>query len=336
MPCHDYTAPLLLRNPHLQTFLASSRIRTRGPNPMVAAAREIVIATSEGIRLLGALSTPPGPARGLAVLLHGWEGSMDSTYVQRTGRALFDRGFAVFRLNYRDHGRSHHLNTGIFYAVKDLEVFDAVRQAAAAAAELPVYLVGFSLGGNFALRIARRTADAPIPALAHVVAVSPVLDPEASTDRVDRHPLIRSYFLKKWRRSLAIKQALYPERYDFRAAMRLETVRATTARLVAGHSDYPSLDAYFQGYTLTGDHLSGLQVPTTLVTAADDPVIPVEDFRRLNPAPTTRVVIRPHGGHLGFLEGLALRSRYERDLPHFFEALQAADGACIPCRQDID
>ena len=336
MPCRDYIAPVLLRNRHLQTFLASSRIRARGPDPMATAARELVLTTSEGIRLLGALSTPPGPARGLAVLLHGWEGSMDSTYLRRTGRALFRRGFAVFRLNYRDHGRSHHLNTGIFYAVKDLEVFEAVGQAARLHPRLPAYLVGFSLGGSFALRIARRTADAPIPTLAHVVAVSPVLDPAASTDRVDRHPLIRSYFLKKWRRSLAIKQALYPERYDFRAAMRLETVRATTARLVAGHSDYPSLDAYFQGYTLTGDQLSGVQVPTTLVTAADDPVIPVEDFRRLNLAPTTRVVIRPHGGHLGFLEGLALRSRYERDLPDFFESLQAADGACIPCRQDID
>jgi hypothetical protein len=336
VPCCDYTAPFLLRNPHLQTFLASSRIRTRGPNPMVAAARETILETSEGIRLLGALSTPPGPARGLAVLLHGWEGSMDSTYVQRTGGALFDRGFAVFRLNYRDHGRSHHLNTGIFYAVKDLEVFDAVRQAAAAATELPVYLVGFSLGGNFALRIARRAAVDPIPALAHVVAVSPVLDPEASTDRVDRHPLIRCYFMRKWRRSLSIKQALYPDRYNFIAAMRLETVRATTARLVADHSDYPSLDAYFRGYTLTGDRLRGLQVPTTLVTAADDPVIPVEDFRRLSLAPSTRVVIRPYGGHLGFLEGLSLRSRYERDLPDFFEALQAAGPACNPPRPSIE
>ena len=336
MPCRDYIAPVLLRNRHLQTFLASSRIRARGPDPMAAAARELVLTTSEGIRLLGALSTPPGPARGLAVLLHGWEGSMDSTYLRRTGRALFRRGFAVFRLNYRDHGRSHHLNPGLFYAVKDLEVFEAVGQAARLHPRLPAYLVGFSLGGNFALRIARRAAADPIPTLKHVVAVGPVLDPEASTDRVDRYPLIRAYFMQKWRRSMAIKQALFPDRYDFRAAMRLETVRATTARLVADHSDTPGLDAYFRGYTLTGDRLASLRVPTTLVTAADDPVIPVEDFRRLKAAPSTRVVIRPHGGHLGFLEGLALRSRYERDLPDFFEALQAADGACIPCRQDID
>ncbi len=322
MPCRDYQSPHLLRNGHLQTFLASSRLRARGPNPMLADARETVIDTREGIRLLGARSTPPGAPRGLVVLLHGWEGSMDSTYVQRTGAALFRRGFEVFRLNYRDHGRSHHLNTGIFYAVKDAEVCDAVRRVAAA--DLPAYLVGFSLGGNFALRIALRCGDLPIPNLRHVVAISPVLDPAASTDLADRHPLIRSYFMGKWRRSLALKQSLYPERYDFGAVLRLRTIRETTARLVAEHSNYASLEDYFRDYTLTGDRLRTLPLPTTLVTAADDPVIPAADFGRLRLNRSTRVVLRPHGGHLGFLDGGSLQSRYERDLPEFFLGLQEA------------
>ena len=326
MPCRDYRAAHLLRNGQLQTFLASSRLRARGPNPMRAAARETVIDTCECIRLLGARSTPPVAPRGMVVLLHGWEGSMDSTYVQRTGGALFARGFEVFRLNYRDHGRSHHLNTGIFYAVKDAEVCDAVRRIAAAAADRPAYLVGFSLGGNFALRIALRCGDRSIPNLRHVVGISPVLDPAASTDLADRHPLIRSYFLGKWRRSLATKQTLYPERYDFGAVLRLRTIRETTARLVAEHSDYPRLDDYFRDYTLTGDHLRTLPVPTTLVTAVDDPVIPAADFARLRLNRSTRVVLRPHGGHLGFLHGSGLQSRYERDLPEFFIGLEEGVG----------
>jgi predicted alpha/beta-fold hydrolase len=323
VPCRDYLSPRLLRNGHFQTFLASSRLRARGPNPMLAAAREIVLDAGEGIRLLGALSTPPRDPLGLVVLLHGWEGSMDSTYVQRTGRALFRHGFAVFRLNYRDHGRSHHLNTGIFYAVKDAEVYEAVRQASRFFPGLPLDLVGFSLGGNFALRIARRCADRPIPSLRHVVALSPVLDPDASTTLADRHPLIRTYFLSKWRRSLAVKQSLYPDRYDFRDVMRLKTIRETTARLVAEHSRYSGLGDYFRDYTLTGDGLQRLPVPATLVTACDDPVIPVVDFSRLRLNRSTRVLVRPHGGHLGFLEKFDLRSRYERDLPEFFGRLSA-------------
>ncbi|HSO20071.1 MAG TPA: alpha/beta fold hydrolase, partial [Desulfosarcina sp.] len=171
---------------------------------MLDAAREVVLTTAEGVRLLGYESrhVPPS-SRGLAILLHGWEGSSSSTYIRTTGRFLFREGYDVFRLNFRDHGPSHHLNRGLFYAVLLDEVVDAVRQIAAKEHGGPVFLAGFSLGGNFALRIARQCTAAPIPGLRHIVAISPVLDPEKATDRIDGSRWILRYFLKKWRRSLA-------------------------------------------------------------------------------------------------------------------------------------
>ena len=111
--------------------------------------------------------------------------------------ALIDAGVDVFRLNFRDHGPSHHLNTGIFYAVLLDEVFDAVSQICAAQYPAPTFLAGFSLGGNFALRIARRCATHPIPGLAQVVGISPVLDPYKTTDHIDNNRFILKYFLKK-------------------------------------------------------------------------------------------------------------------------------------------
>ncbi len=241
LPLRPYAAPFWLRNGHLQTFLASSGFRARGANPMREAARDVILEAGGGIRLLGSHSRHPATVpKGLVVLLHGWEGSIDSTYMLCTGRALYRRGYEVFRLNFRDHGRSHHLNRGIFYAVLLDEVFEAVTQVAAAAAGLNVFLAGFSLGGNFALRIARRCATHPIPNLRQVVAVSAALDPEVSTARADRHPLIRRYFLKKWRRSLAIKQQLFPDLYDFSDILRLQTLRAITDALVERYSHYPS------------------------------------------------------------------------------------------------
>ncbi|MCU0540052.1 MAG: alpha/beta fold hydrolase, partial [Desulfobacterales bacterium] len=119
---------------------------------MAAASRPVVLETAAGVRLLGAYARhKEQPGRGLAILLPGWEGSIDSTYMRCTGRALFQRGYDLFRLNYRDHGESHHLNRGIFYAVLLEEVFEAAAQAAAMAGGKPVLLAGFSLGGNFAL-----------------------------------------------------------------------------------------------------------------------------------------------------------------------------------------
>jgi hypothetical protein len=257
----------------------------------------------------------------LVILLHGWEGSIDSTYMLRTGRALYRAGYDVFRLNFRDHGRSHHLNQGIFYAVLVQEVFEAVAKAATLAKERPVFLVGFSLGGNFALRIALRCGQAPIANLKHVVAISPVLDPDESTSRADAHPLIRRYFMKKWRRSLSVKQALFPDIYDFGPLLQLKTIRATTEALLKRYSPYASAPDYFRAYTLTGDALSELLLPTTLLTAEDDPIIPAADFRRLSLPSLANLVISRYGGHNGFLEGFRLRSRYEQELPALFDRL---------------
>ncbi|XPS82275.1 alpha/beta hydrolase fold protein [Desulfosarcina variabilis str. Montpellier] len=310
--------PLLLRPAGVQTMLASAGLRAWGSNPMAGAARETILTTREGIRLLGYHSSQPRPhSKGLVILLHGWEGSSDSTYIRTTGRYLYQSGFDVFRLNFRDHGPSHHLNTGIFYAVLLDEVFDAVSQICAAASPAPCFLVGFSLGGNFALRIARKCAGQPIAGLRQVVAISPVLDPDKATDRIDNSSFILKYFLKKWRRSLSIKQTLYPEHYDFSSLLTIDNIREMTECLLDRYSSYDGAQAYFQKYTLVDGQLSGITIPTTIITAQDDPIIPVEDFYGLHTSPSTRLIIQPYGGHNGFLESWRLNGWYEhmvRDL----------------------
>ena len=51
-----------------------------------------------------------------------------------------------------------------------------------------------------------------------------------------------------------------------------------------------------------------LQVPATILTATDDPVIPIAEFRELQLAPSTQLVVTPHGGHCAFILDWSLRS----------------------------
>lgn len=311
--------PWLLRPAGVQTMLASAGLRAWGDNPMVLAAQETILTTREGVRLLGYHSRQPRPHNnGLVILLHGWEGSSESTYIRTTGRYLFSRGFDVLRLNFRDHGPSHHLNTGLFYAVLLDEVVDAVSQICAAQYPAPTFLAGFSLGGNFALRIARQCATQPIAGLSQVVGISPVLDPDKATDRIDNSPFILKYFLKKWRRSLSIKQTLYPEQYDFSGLLTIDNIREMTERLLARYSPYDGAQAYFKKYTLLNGYLRNIPIPTTIITAADDPIIPVEDFYGLHTSETTRLIIQPCGGHNGFLESWRLNGWYEWVMAELF------------------
>lgn len=309
----------LLRSAIVQTILASSRIRALGKNPMCDHARQMIFNTGGGIRLLGAYSPQVlQPPKGLVIILHGWEGSADSTYVLCAGRHLYNFGYAVVRLNYRDHGRSHHLNEGLFYAVLLDEVFSAVAQAAGLAGELPVFLVGFSLGGNFALRIGRRCLENPIPGLKYIFSISPVLDPDDATGRIDANPFIRRYFLRKWRRSLKKKQALYPDTYDFSDLMSLNSIRSMTERLLQKYSAYASAASYFRDYGIPGHALKDTAVPATILTAADDPIICVDPFYELETNDLTELSIQPFGGHNGFIQGPLLKGWYESKMISIF------------------
>jgi len=319
-----FQPPLFLKNAHVQTVLASSKLRTLGPNTMRAVARKEIIETTGGVNLLGYHSVQnDGQAKGLAILLHGWEGSADSTYLLRCGRSLYANGYDIFRLNFRDHGDSHHLNKGIFYAVLLEEVYQAVMQAAGFSSGRPVFLIGFSLGANFVLRILKKCVSVPITNLCHAVSISPVLNPQKSTTKIDRIAFIRKYFLVKWRRSLTKKQALFPDLYDFGDVLELKTIQALTDALLEKYSDFSTSQDYFDAYSVMGPAIADINTPVTIVTAEDDPIIPIKDFYDLKLNKHIRLVIHPHGGHNGFITGFRLQSWYENIIIRLFDQICA-------------
>jgi predicted alpha/beta-fold hydrolase len=303
-----------LRNPHVQSVLASSGVRRllfrRRRSMLEDGANEHILDCGGGVRLQGfhtrqtALTKP----RALAVLLHGWEGSVQSSYILHTGSRLLAEGCDVFRLNFRDHGDTHHLNREMFHSCRIDEVVGAVREIAHRFSERPLVVGGYSLGGNFALRVALRAPAAGIP-VAWVFAVCPVISPHAGLASIESAPwFYERYFMRKWRKSLLRKQSQFPQSELFSAAELRGRMRDLTRNMVLRHTDFGSLENYLDGYSIAGDALEPLAVPATILTAADDPVIPVAGFRELKLAAATELTIVPHGGHCGFIRDLSLRS----------------------------
>ncbi|MGY0612983.1 YheT family hydrolase [Luteimonas sp. A501] len=312
-----YRPPRWLRSAHLQSVLAGSPLRRRRGLAALAASgavtREVVVDGGGDVRLLGLHSALPGvEPRGMALLLHGWEGSAESAYVCLVAAGFLARGYDVFRLNFRDHGGSHHLNPDIFHSARIDEVVRAARDVAGRMPRPRLVVAGHSLGGNFALRLALRAPAAGL-SLDGVAAVCPVLDPARTMDAMERgFPLYMHHFERSWRRSLVRKRALFPDRVGFDDAVLRLRMRALTEWLVLRHTDFGSLEAYFDGYSIAGDRLAGLAVPASILTSADDPVIPVDDFHRLVlPAPA-RLEVAGWGGHCGFIEGPRLDGYAER------------------------
>lgn len=314
MRAADFRPHRLLRNPHVQSVLASSGVRRwllRGRRAQLEArSEELILECGDDVRLQG-YYTPQNvreQARGLVVLLHGWEGSVRSTYLLQTGVRLLAEGWDVFRLNFRDHGETHHLNTEMFHSCRLDEVVGALQDLARRYSPQRMAVAGFSLGGNFALRVALRAPAAGL-SLDYALAVCPAVHPPAILDAIERAPwFYHAYFMAKWRESLRRKQKLFPQAARFSPVELGASMRQLTTTMVERHTDFGTLDAYLDGYSIAGDRLADLAIPATILTASDDPIIPVDGFRALKLAPNTELEIAPTGGHCGFISDFSLRS----------------------------
>lgn len=322
---HDFQPAPGMRNAHVQSILTSSPIRKalvgRRSSRLRQSAREEIITTPAGVRLQ-AFRTPAleAPPRGLAIMLHGWEGSADSNYLLSSASRLHAQGFEIFRLNFRDHGDSHHLNEDLFHSCRLDEVLDSIQVVSREWRQrVPggrIFLTGFSLGGNFALRVAARAHLREIP-LQRVVAVCPPIRPANVMLALEQGPAIyQRYFCDKWRRSLKRKAALFPQRYALEEWYKLNNLRDQTQYLIEHYTEFPDLMAYLESYSVAGAALADLQTPTTIITAADDPVVPVQDFTLLADSPHLELRIEQAGGHCGFLRDWSLRSWIDDYLAH--------------------
>jgi len=311
----DFQPTWPLRSGHIQTMLSSSGVRRillpRAARTVLQGAEAVVVDGGGGVRLSGvytAQKTRP-QARGLAVLFHGWEGSVDSTYVLQTGSRLLADGWDIFRLNFRDHGDSYNLNEALFHSCRIDEVVHALGDIAQRWPTHPMALTGFSLGGNFALRAAVEAPSLGIP-LSYALAVCPIIDPGEGLFSLEQQApwFYHAYFMRKWRHSLRAKQAAFPQNHYFELAELKQNMRGLTEAMVLRHTDFDSLQAYLDGYSVAGNALSAMQIPATILTARDDPVIPIGAFEKLELPPCIELDIARYGGHCGFIRDWSMTS----------------------------
>ncbi len=318
-----FTPPYLLRNPHLQTMLASMRPRRyfigKRADNLLRQAKERIVDCGKGIRLLGSFSCRPENRENIVVLLHGWEGSIDSSYLLSAAGILFDHGCNVFRLNLRDHGNSHHLNRDLFNSTRLDEVVNAVTEVFQRYPHKRNYLAGFSLGGNFALRIGLQAPEKDLR-LDKIVAVSPLISPSSTTRNLEKNLFVyHAYFVRKWRRSLRKKLQLFPDLGYGDTILKLNSLSSMNDYFVPNHTGFSTAESYLDAYALTGNRLAGLLVDSHIIAAEDDPITSIQDMAQVTSRPPSlHLEVTRYGGHCGFLKDLSLNSWVDQRLVSLF------------------
>lgn len=296
-------------NPHLATIAASFWPRQLEESEFPV--RQWLLRTEPEVQVLIHSQAPPDPPRAEVVLVHGLEGSSNAGYMRSMAQALLEAGFAVHRFNIRACGGAEFLCRTLYHAglTHDLlQLFfelDRLRRT-------PVFLVGFSLGGNMVLKLAGELGKGAPRLLQGVCAVSTPIDLLASARRIGQ-PANRHY---EWWFLRSMKQRMRRRRRILDGNISLEGLERTSSlydfddRFTAPSFRFRNAEHYYTTQSAL-TFLAGIEVPTLLLQAKDDPLIPFSCFEDPGVRANRRVqlVATERGGHLGFLS---------RPLPRFW------------------
>ncbi|TWU42036.1 YheT family hydrolase [Novipirellula artificiosorum] len=298
----------LYRGGHLQTLAAV--VSDRAP---VLMGRQHVVELPDGDAVVLHENGPPGWVDGdpAMLLVHGLCGCHAAPYMIRLASQFSAKGFRVFRLDMRGCGAAFDLSMQLTHAGRGGDLVCALDRIAELAPGSPLGVIAVSLGGNQLLRslgrIGKGIDSRPdwFDRLVRVAAVSPPIDLLRCSENMQRRIMwpYNYYFV---RQLLSRVPPRVRQRPDFQQQIlkrRPRSLRELDDQLTAPLSGFATaLDYYRESSAAV--HAESNPVPTLILAAADDPVVPIDCFEasvRSWPV-TTRVCISEQGGHVGFID----------------------------------
>ncbi|MES2705791.1 MAG: alpha/beta fold hydrolase [Verrucomicrobiota bacterium] len=324
MPVVDSTfrPPFFLRGGHLATILAAVYPRSRA----AWTSRERL--ELEDGDFLDLAWRQRGRDR-LAVLCHGLEGSLDAPYIRGMAETLAAGGWDVLAWNYRNCGGEPNRLPRTYHSGESGDLRTVVAHASGNYGHLAI--VGFSLGGNIALKYA---GEPPLhPAVRAVAAISAPIDLVSCARVLDGNRGNRLYqrrFLKTLVGKALAKALRFPDKIDLARVRGIRSIRDFDEFVTAPLHGFAGADDYWIRSSAL-PFIPRITVPALLLSAANDPLLDTPSYPEhlARELPHFHLETPAWGGHLGF-SGAPLNRRpwHERRVLEFLE--QAVGGTEIP------
>ena len=318
------------RNPHLLTI--AGNYWKRNLDELRFPVQKKFYETEPGVQVRVDSQAPEGEPRARLILVHGLEGSSAAGYACSLAQAGLEAGFAVHRFNMRSCGGTEHCSgRTLYHSGQTSDVLAVIRRLPR---EAPIFLVGFSLGGNVALKLAGELGESAAAVLAGVVAVSTPIDLAACVRQLDRpsNVLYARRFVSRLKERVRTKERLTPGLFDLSGLESVRDIYTFDDRFTAQAFGFGSADNYYATQS-SNQFLDRIRIPTLVIQAKDDPLIPFSVYH--HPAfatnPHLRLIATEHGGHLGFIARHPPRFWLDQVLVHWIlEARNNVGAGFVP------
>ncbi len=291
------------RNPHLATI--AGNFWPRHLDEQRFPVTERFFPTEPGVRVLVHSQRPEGDSRADLILVHGLEGSSQAGYARSLAQTALPAGFGVHRFNMRSCGGTEGVCGSTLYHSGQTGDLLAVARQIVRENGMPLFMVGFSLGGNVVLKLGGELGENAAGLIAGIVAVSTPIDLAACVRTLKRPSnfIYGSRFVKRLKARIRLKESLTPGLFDLGKLDRVRTVYEFDDTFTAPSFGFGTADRYYATQS-SNQFLERIRVPTLVVHAKDDPMIPFEVYRvaaAFERNPWIRLLAVEHGGHLGFV-----------------------------------
>jgi predicted alpha/beta-fold hydrolase len=289
----------LFRNPHLLTIAGNFWPRKIDERRFPGTHKQYRIDTATSILVIE--HQPNFVPKGQIVFLHGLEGSANAGYIQSFAQEALVRGFGVHRANFRTCGGTEEMCETSYHSGLTSDT-RAILQEIAARELGPIFLVGFSLGGNVALKLTGELGQTSL--IAGTCAVSTPIDLAACVRCIDKRSnvLYARRFLDRLRSRVRRKSVTSPHLYSTADLEDVKTIWEFDDRFTVPLFGFGTAAKYYATQSAVG-YLDEIRTPTLVVCSKDDPLVPFDIYDqpafRSNPALT--LIATEHGGHVGFL-----------------------------------
>jgi len=288
--------PAYQYNGHLQTIFPSLTRKVTG----VTYQRERLTLADDDFVDLDWIKTGQ---RRLVVLTHGLEGDSHRQYILGTAKLFSQHQFDVLAWNCRscsgelnrafrlyNHGEIGDLGEVINHALRN-ESYDEVA------------LVGYSMGGNITLKYLGVHGRQAPGVITCGVAISAPTDLCASAHLLDRpsNRFYRDRFRRKLLVKISQKAVRFPGRLDMTKISQVKRWKDFDDFFSAPVNNYRDADDFYQQASAV-NFMAGIQVPTLLLNAQNDPILSPEcspDWLAVE-HPCIYLETPRTGGHVGF------------------------------------
>jgi len=289
----------LVRGGHAQTLLAYVLPGRRFPYR--AQQRRVDLDDGDAIMLHDDEPSGWHPGDRTALLIHGLAGCHGSGYMIRIAGKLNEAGVRVFRMDQRGCGAGAGLARLPYHAGRSEDPRAALEFISELCPGSGVSLVGFSIGGNIALKLLGENLDRLPHNLTDAIAVNPCIDLAQCARRLarlDARPYDR-YFAKLLVRRVDLYDPPDSTIGSAGRTPRPRCLRDFDSVYTAPLGGFRSVDDYY-ARSSAAQFIPNICLPTRILTARDDPIVPVCLFENLPLPPAVRLCVAESGGHLGY------------------------------------